>query len=104
MLDGAGTYHVIRHIILPLSLPALATVAVFTFQGVWNDFLPPLIYLHDQSLYTVTLGLSFFRSTYTVNWAYLMAASLVTVLPVVLVFLLAQRLFIEGIAVTGVKG
>ena len=104
LLDGAGTYHLIRHIILPLSLPALATVSVFTFQGVWNDFLPPLIYLHDQSLYTVTLGLSFFRSTYTVNWAYLMAASLVTVLPVVLLFIMAQRLFIEGIAVTGVKG
>lgn len=104
VLDGAGPYHIIRHIILPLSLPALATVAIFTFQGVWNDFLPPLIYLHDQSLYTVTLGLSFFRSTYSVNWAYLMAASLVTVLPVILVFLLAQRLFIEGISVTGVKG
>lgn len=102
-LDGANIPQVIWYIILPLSTPALATVVVFTFQGVWNDFLAPLIYLHDQALYTVTLGLSFFRSTYTVNWAYLMAASLVTVLPVVLIFLVAQRLFIEGITMTGVR-
>jgi multiple sugar transport system permease protein len=89
---------------LPLSKPALATVAIFTFQNAWNDFLPPLIYLHDQSLYTVTLGLNFFRATYTINWAYLMAASLVTMLPVLFVFFLAQRLFIEGITFSGLKG
>jgi multiple sugar transport system permease protein len=66
----------------------LALWWVFTFQGTWNDFLGPLIYLHDQSLYTVTLGLNFFRATYTVNWAYLMAASLTTMLPVIIIFLL----------------
>ena len=70
----------------------------------WNDFLPPLIYLHDQRLYTVALGLNFFRSSYQVSWAYLMAASLVTMLPVLLVFFFAQRLFIEGISLTGIKG
>lgn len=70
----------------------------------WNDFLPPLIYLHEQTKYTISLGLDFFRSTYTVNWSYLMAASLVTMLPVVIVFLFAQKLFIQGIALTGVKG
>jgi hypothetical protein len=64
----------------------LAQWWVFTFQGTWNDFLGPLIYLHDQSLYTVTLGLNFFRATYTVNWAYLMAASLTTMLPVIIIF------------------
>ncbi len=94
----------IRHIIVPLSVPALATVAIFTFQAAWNDFLGPLIYLHDQSRYTVTLGLNFFRSTYDVNWAYLMAASLVTMLPVIGVFFVAQQLFIEGISLTGVRG
>jgi multiple sugar transport system permease protein len=103
-LDGADTRQVIWYVLRPLATPALATVTIFSFQATWNDFLPPLLYLHDQSLYTVTLGLSFFRSTYTVNWAYLMAASLVTVLPVVIVFLLAQRLFIEGVALTGTKG
>jgi multiple sugar transport system permease protein len=64
----------------------------------------PLIYLHDQSKYTVSLGLSFFRSSYDIRWHYLMAASLVTTLPVVLVFFAAQNTFIEGITLTGLKG
>ena len=88
---------------MPLAKPALATVAIFTFQTTWNDFLPPLIYLHDQSLYTVSLGLNFFRSSYDVRWAYLMAASLVTMLPVILVFFLAQRQFIKGLLAGSVK-
>ena len=103
-VDGANHLQIIWHVILPLSKPALATVAVFSFQAVWNDFLPPLIYLHDQTKYTVSLGLSFFRSSYDVQWAYLMAAALVTMLPMVLVFFLAQKQFIEGIATTGLKG
>ncbi len=102
-LDGANRLQTLWYIILPLSKPALATVAIFTFQAAWNDFLGPLIYLHDRSLYTVTLGLDFFRSTYDVNWAYLMAASLVTMLPVVIIFFVAQRYFIEGITLTGVR-
>jgi multiple sugar transport system permease protein len=103
-VDGANTLQTLWHVILPISKPALATVAIFTFQGVWNDFLAPLIYLHDQSKYTVTLGLNFFRSSYDIHWSLLMAASLVTMLPVILVFFLAQRAFIEGIQLTGVKG
>ena len=85
-------------------MPAIATVAIFTFQFTWNDFLTPLIYLHDQRLYTVALGLNFFRSSFQVSWAYLMAASLVTMLPVLIVFMAAQRLFIEGISISGMKG
>ena len=103
-LDGANTLQVLYRVILPLSTPALATVVIFTFQATWNDFLQPLIYLQDQSRYTLTLGLNFFRGSFRVNWAYLMAASLVVVLPVVIVFFLAQRLFIQGIALTGLKG
>jgi multiple sugar transport system permease protein len=103
-VDGANTLQTIWHVILPISKPAIATVAIFTFQAAWNDFLQPLIYLHDQSKYTISLGLNFFRSSYDVRWGYLMAASLVTMLPVVLVFFLAQRLFIEGITLTGLKG
>ena len=102
-VDGANTLQIIWHVILPISKPALATVAIFTFQTSWNDFLGPLIYLHDQTKYTVSLGLSFFRSSYDVHWAYLMAASLVTMLPVIVLFFLAQRLFIEGITLTGIK-
>jgi multiple sugar transport system permease protein len=103
-VDGASLARILWHIILPLAAPAMATLAIFTFQGAWNDFLGPLIYLHRQTLYTVSLGLAFFRSTYTVRWGWLMAASLVTVLPVILVFALAQRAFVEGITVSGVKG
>jgi multiple sugar transport system permease protein len=102
-VDGANTLQIIWHVILPISKPALATVAIFTFQASWNDFLGPLIYLHDQTKYTVSLGLSFFRSSYDVHWAYLMAASLVTMLPVIILFFFAQRLFIEGITLTGIK-
>ena len=103
-IDGANTLQILWRVILPLSMPAVATVAIFTFQASWNDFLAPLIYLQKPDLYTVTLGLQFFRSTYTTNWAYLMAASLVTSLPVIVVFFLAQRYFIEGITLSGVKG
>ena len=103
-IDGANLFQILWRIILPLSMPAIATVAIFTFQFTWNDFLPPLIYLHDQRLYTVALGLNFFRSSFQVSWAYLMAASLVTMLPVIVVFFFAQRLFIEGISLTGIKG
>ncbi|MCB2209563.1 carbohydrate ABC transporter permease [bacterium] len=100
VMDGAGTLQVLRHVVLPLARPALATVAIFTFQNAWNDFLAPLIFLHDQRKYTLMLGLSFFRGSYEVNWAYLMAASLVISLPVILVYFLAQRQFIEGLAAT----
>ena len=102
-LDGANTLQIIRHIILPLSTPALATVAIFTFQASWNDFLAPLIFLQDQSKYTLMLGLSFFRGSFQVNWAYLMAASLVIVLPVVLLYVVAQRAFMQGISFSGLK-
>jgi ABC-type glycerol-3-phosphate transport system permease component len=103
-IDGANFLQILWRVILPISMPALATVVIFTFQATWNDFLQPLIYLQDQSHYTLTLGLNFFRGSFQVNWAYLMAASLAVVLPVVLVFFLAQRLFIQGIAMTGMKG
>ncbi len=102
-IDGANTLQALRHIILPLSRPALATVAIFTFQAAWNDFLAPLIFLHNQSLYTLQLGLSLFRGAYNVQWAYLLASSLVVTLPVIALFFFAQRSFIEGTAFTGTK-
>lgn len=98
VMDGANTFQILWYIILPLARPALATVTVFTFQAVWNDFLAPLIYLHDQRKYTLMLGLSFFRGSYEVNWAYLMAASLVISLPVIAVFFFSQRPFLRGLA------
>ncbi|HVO41091.1 MAG TPA: carbohydrate ABC transporter permease [Aggregatilineales bacterium] len=103
-IDGATTFEIITRIVVPLSGPALATVTLFTFQATWNDFLGPLIYLGNQQLYTVTLGLNQFRQSYTTDWAYLMAASLVTMLPVVIIFVLGQKYFVEGITLTGLKG
>ncbi len=103
VMDGASVLQVLWHIVLPLARPALATVAIFTFQASWNDFLAPLIFLHDQKKYTLMLGLSFFRGSYEVNWAYLMATSLVVSMPIILVFLLAQRQFIQGLAFNGNK-
>jgi ABC-type glycerol-3-phosphate transport system permease component len=102
-MDGANTLQVLWNIILPISRPALATVAIFTFQAAWNDFLAPLIFLHDQSKYTLMLGLSFFRGSYEINWAYLMASSLVVTIPVLFVFFVAQRAFLEGIGYAGNK-
>lgn len=103
-MDGANTLQVLRWVILPVSTPALATVAIFSFQAAWNDFLAPLIYLQDQSRYTLTLGLNFFRGSFQVNWAYLMAASLAVVLPVVVLFFVAQRQFIRGFSLGGLRG
>jgi multiple sugar transport system permease protein len=104
LIDGANRLQILWRIILPLARPAIAAIAIFNFQGVWNDFLPPLIFLHDHSKFTISLGLNFFRSSYDVHWGYLMAASLVAMLPMVLVFFLAQKQFIEGISFSGMKG
>ncbi|PWB53910.1 MAG: sugar ABC transporter ATP-binding protein [Anaerolineales bacterium] len=104
LIDGANRLQILWKVILPLSKPALAAIAIFNFQGVWNDFLYPLVFLHKQSNYTIALGLNFFRSTYTVHWGYLMAASIVALLPMVIIFFIAQRYFIQGITFTGIKG
>ena len=103
-IDGANTWQILTRIILPLSKPALATVAIFTFMGVWNDFMGPLIYLNKPESYTLALGLNFFKGQYKSDWNMLMAASLVMMLPLVILFFVAQKAFIEGITLTGVKG
>lgn len=102
-LDGANTLQIIWYVILPIARPAIATVALFTFQFAWNDFLAPLIYLQDQSRYTLMLGLSFFRSSFEVNYAYLMAASLSVAAPVIVLFFLTQRTFVAGISLGSLK-
>jgi multiple sugar transport system permease protein len=104
-VDGASPWQVFWLIIMPLSKPVLIVVAIFTFIGVWNDFLGPLLYLGgDDSKFTLALGLATFQSTYTAQWGYLMAASLVVILPIVVLFFVLQRYFVEGIALTGLKG
>lgn len=102
-IDGASTFQIFWSIILPLSKPALAAVAIFTFTATWEDFLTPLIYLHSKEKLTVSLGLAAFRGEYGTNWNLLMAASLVAMLPPLLVFFFAQKYFIQGVVFTGVK-
>jgi multiple sugar transport system permease protein len=103
-IDGANPLQIFWHIIIPLSRPALITVAIFSTLGAWNDFLGPLIYLNDSRQFTLALGLAEFTGLYTSQWHLLMAAATVVLLPVLILFFVAQRYFIEGIALTGSKG
>ena len=103
-IDGAREIGIFWHIILPLTRPALITVALFTFLGSWNDFLGPLIYLNDGSKYTLAVGLAAFRGQYRTQWDLMMAASTVVTVPIVVLFFFAQKRFIQGITLTGMKG
>jgi len=102
-IDGANEFQIMTRLILPLAKPALVVVALFAGVGAWNDFLGPLIYLHDDKLYTLSLGLTFFKTMHGIQFNLLMAASCLVVLPVVAVFLLFQRFFTDGIALGGGK-
>ncbi len=103
-IDGCGFWRLYYHIVLPLMRPALATIAIFTFLASWNDFMHPLIYLNDERLYTLSLGLYSFRvSAGAGDQALLMAACFLMLLPVILLFFFAQRYFIQGITITGMK-
>jgi multiple sugar transport system permease protein len=105
MMDGCSPWRIYRKIILPLSLPVLTTAAIFTFIFTWDDFFGPLVYLNDMNSYTVQLGLrSFVDSTGKSDWGALFAMSTVTLLPVFAFFVFFQRLLIQGIATTGLKG
>jgi ABC-type glycerol-3-phosphate transport system permease component len=103
-IDGAGYFRIFLRIFLPLSGPALATLAVFTFMGSWNNLLAPLIYLSSEQNYTVTLGLTFLQGQYYTQWTLLMAGAIVSVIPTLVVFFAAQRYFVEGIVRAGIKG
>jgi multiple sugar transport system permease protein len=102
-IDGANEFQIMTRLILPLTRPALVVVALFAGVGAWNDFLGPLIYLHSDKLYTLSLGLTFFKTMHGIQFNLLMAASCLVVLPVVAVFLLFQRFFIDAIALGGGK-
>ncbi|WP_245954317.1 carbohydrate ABC transporter permease [Paenibacillus flagellatus] len=103
-IDGASDFRIYWQILLPLCKPVIATVAVFVFLGAWSDFLGPLLYLNDQAQYTLSLGLYAFMQTNYVMWEKLMAASAMFTLPIVVLFFFAQKQFIEGITLTGIKG
>ncbi|QQE77737.1 carbohydrate ABC transporter permease [Alicyclobacillus sp. SO9] len=103
-IDGAGPLRIFLQIVVPLIKPALTAVAIFSFEGAWNSFLGPLIYLNDQSKYTLQLGLNLFQGTFHTQWNLIMAASVVVMLPIIIIFFFAQRYFVQGITLTGSKG
>ena len=103
-LDGAGYFKTYRKIMLPLAAPALAAVTILQFQGTWNEFFWALIILQDEQRYTLPIGISTFIGVYNTQWPELMAASVIAILPVALIFVLFQRYFIAGVAAAGVKG
>ena len=103
-IDGMSEYQIYGKIMLPLSKPALSTLTIFTFVNTWNDFLGPLIYLKTEAKKTLQLGLKMFISQYSSEYGLIMAASVLSLIPVLMVFLTLQKYFVEGIAATGVKG
>lgn len=103
IIDGAGYFQIYSRIMLPLIKPALIVVGLFTFLNVWNDFLNPLIYLNEESKYTLALGLMQFQGTYSTDWHLLMAGATIVVIPPIIVFIFGQKYFIEGVTMTGLK-
>ncbi len=104
LIDGASHFRILTQIMIPLAKPALLTITVLGFVHWWNDFMGPLIYLSDHTLYPISLGIKMFNDSQSANPHLVMAASLVAIVPIVLLFFSAQRYFVKGIALTGQKG
>lgn len=104
-IDGANHFYIWAKLMLPLIKPAIAAIAIFSFNGAWNDFLGPLLYVNSEMMYTLQIGLQTFKGTESTQWHYLMAASLMVLLPVLALFVFFQKYFIEGMNLTaGTKG
>ncbi len=103
-IDGMSEYKIYAKIMLPLSKPALSTLTIFTFVATWNEYLGPLIYLKSQEKKTIQLGLKMFISQYSSDYGYIMAGSVLSLIPVIIMFLILQKYFVEGVATTGLKG
>ena len=103
-VDGANPWQVFLRIYVPLARPALATLAIFQFMWSWNDLLDPLIYLRDLPTYTTTVGLAFFQGQFVGKWPEMMAGALVSLLPMIILFVIAQKYFVRGITLSGLKG
>lgn len=103
-IDGCNPFMTYWRIMLPLVVPAMLTLGVFTLMNTWNDYMGPLIYLSSPEKYTMTLGIAYFKGVYTTQWNLVMAGSIVSVVPILISYLCAQKYFIEGIAFSGVKG
>jgi multiple sugar transport system permease protein len=103
-IDGCGYFGIYRHIVMPLSGPGIATLAIFAFMTQWNAFLWPLIVTNSDNYRTLTVGLSYFRGEFATQFNYLMAGTVMNVVPILLVFVCLQRYFVRGIALTGITG
>jgi len=103
-IDGLSEYGIYRRIMLPLSVPALASLTLLTFVNTWNDYLGPLLYLRSPNLWTIQLGLKSFVGQYNAEFALIMTGSVLSVLPIAIIFMVGQRYFVEGIATSGLKG
>lgn len=103
-IDGLSEYGIYARIILPLSKPSLATLTIFSFVTVWNDFMGPMIYFDSTKLKTIQLGIRLFVGQYSAHYEYIMAASVIALIPVFILYLAFQRFFVQGIATSGLKG
>ncbi|HXS71792.1 MAG TPA: carbohydrate ABC transporter permease [Patescibacteria group bacterium] len=103
-IDGANHWQIFRRVYLPLARPAIATLAIFEFMWSWNDLINPLIYLRHIDQYTTTVGLAFFEGQFVGKWPEMMAGAMVSLLPMIILFVIAQKYFVRGIALTGLKG
>jgi len=102
-VDGLNEWQIFWKIIMPLSVPGLSTLIIFTFVYMWNDYLAPLIYLNSDSLKTIQLGLQAFKSQFTMDYGLLMAGTVIATIPMIIIFLIGERFFIQGVATTGMK-
>lgn len=104
LVDGCSRWRIFWTIIVPLAKPIMATVTIFAFMGAWNDYMGPLIYLGQKSQYTLSLGLQVFVQNHRTEWGLLMAASSMMIAPIIVLFFFAQKQFVQGITLTGLKG
>ena len=103
-IDGCNPPGMFWNIILPLSKPGLATLTIFTFKAVWNDYMAPMLYLEDKALYTIQLGLKAFKTQFSMAYGLTMAATVCSVIPIIIVYIFTQKYMVEGVAYTGLKG
>lgn len=103
-IDGCNPPRMYWNIILPLAKPGLATLTIFTFKGVWNDYMAPMLYLEDKILYTIQLGLKSFKTQFSMDYGLTMAATVCSVIPIIIVYIFTQKYMVEGVAHTGLKG
>ena len=103
-VDGASRYRMFAQVVLPNSMPALTALAIFSFQGSWNAFLEPLIFINSATLFTLPLGLAYFRQANYTDWPVMMAGAVITTIPIAIFYLVFQRWFVEGQVQSGIKG